>query len=215
MFAARFAPCGAARVTGVSGGPSGARGNRPGGGRAGMQIVAMGRREKSKKARREQPEQQQQPATGGAAVEAAAAAPQPERLPQQQVEDQREQWLRDQRGPERLSKKDWAEIDDENVRAKDNLRAGPGPGPAGTGLLDRAFSADSMLMFGVDGCLPETVNGRVAMLGFFSAALVEVATGRSFTTQLVGVCSRGGGRLSADGHYFHRRRLALLLFSCQ
>jgi hypothetical protein len=72
-----------------------------------------------------------------------------------------------------------------------------------------------MLMFGVDGCLPETVNGRVAMLGFFSAALVEVATGRSFTTQLVGVCSRGGGRLSADGHYFHRRRLALLLFSCQ
>ena len=34
-----------------------------------------------------------------------------------------------------------------------------------------AFSSDAMLMFGVDGCVPEVVNGRVAMFGFFTVGL--------------------------------------------
>mmetsp|Transcript_19347 Transcript_19347/g.48340 ORF Transcript_19347/g.48340 Transcript_19347/m.48340 type:complete len:238 (+) Transcript_19347:428-1141(+) len=89
------------------------------------------------------------------------------------------------RGPERLSAKDWDEIELENQRAKGMLGGPASAGPAGTGLLDKALSSDAMLTFGIDGCVPEAVNGRVAMLGFTSALLVEVATGRSFTTQLV------------------------------
>ena len=64
------------------------------------------------------------------------------------------------------------------------MGAAPAPGPAGTGFLDKALSADAMLMFGVDGCVPETVNGRVAMFGFVTAFFNELITGKSFTTQL-------------------------------
>ena len=65
------------------------------------------------------------------------------------------------------------------------------PAPAGDGLLERAFSADAQLLFAVDGCVPEVVNGRVAMFGFFTAALTEIFTGKSFTTQLAYNLSHG------------------------
>ena len=41
-----------------------------------------------------------------------------------------------------------------------------------------------MLLFAVDGAVPEVVNGRVAMLGFFTALIKELATGETFTSQL-------------------------------
>jgi hypothetical protein len=98
----------------------------------------------------------------------------------------------DQRGPERLSKKDWAEIDAENARAREQLgSAQNSAGPAGTSFLDKALSADAMLLFSVDGCVPEVVNGRVAMFGFFTALLKELITGESFTTQLAYNLSHG------------------------
>ena len=57
--------------------------------------------------------------------------------------------------------------------------------------MERAFSADAQLLFAVDGCVPEVVNGRVAMFGFFTAALTEIFTGKSFTTQLAYNLSHG------------------------
>ena len=174
MFAARSALlCGAARVTIGADVRTASRVTR-----SGLHVVAMGRRSKSKKARKNRSESGAQ-----TVVSTAPAAPAAPVQPQQQPAAGA-QSAGDQRGPERLSREDWAEIEAANQRAREAMGDAPAPGPAGTGILDMAFSADSMLMFGVDGCVPEVVNGRVAMLGFVSAFVTELATGRSFTTQL-------------------------------
>ena len=187
MFAARSASlCSAARVTATKtsmtspgGGSTTSRGTR-----GALHVVAMGKRSRVKKARKEQPSGDGGVGggDGDAGVQTAAAPAQQQQ--QQQQQQQAQQRAAEQRGPERLSQKDWAEIEAENTRARDAMGAAPAPGPAGTGLIDKAFSSDAMLMFGVDGCVPETVNGRVAMLGFVSAFFTELATGKSFTTQL-------------------------------
>lgn len=185
MFAARSASlCGAARandVVAIKKTSPASRGCRT---RGVVHVVAMGRRSKSKKSRKEGV-----PATMG--EETANAAP------TQQQQQQRATQAVEQRGPERLSARDWAEIESENARARDAMGAAPRPGPAGTGLIDKAFSSDAMLMFGVDGCVPEVVNGRVAMFGFVSALITELATGKSFTTQLAGDLI--GGPARGDG----------------
>ena len=155
--------------------------------RGALHVVAMGKRSRAKKARKEQPSDDGGVGggDGDARVQTAAAPAQ-----------QQQQGAAEQRGPERLSKQDWAEIEAENTRAREAMGAAPAPGPAGTGLIDKAFSSDAMLMFGVDGCVPETVNGRVAMLGFVSAFFTELATGKSFTTQLAYNITHGkDGRL--------------------
>ena len=136
--------------------------------RHGLRVVAMGRRSKSKKARRDAPD----------TAEASVAAPTPGAPAAPGARPA------DQRGPERLSASDWAEIEAENARARERLGSAPAPGPAGTSLLDKALSADAMLLFAVDGAVPEVVNGRVAMFGFFTALIKELATGESFTSQL-------------------------------
>ena len=64
------------------------------------------------------------------------------------------------------------------------MEPAPAPGPAGTGILDKALGSDAMLLFAVDGAVPEVVNGRVAMFGFVTALVNELVTGKSFTTQL-------------------------------
>ena len=147
--------------------------------RHGLRVLAMGRRSKSKKAR----QNKDAPAADApvAALTSAPAAPAaPASVPAAQEGRPGDQ----QKGPERLSAKDWAEIDAENARARETLAGAPSPGPAGTSMLDKALSADAMLLFAVDGCVPEVVNGRVAMFGFFTALVKELATGESFTTQL-------------------------------
>lgn len=141
-------------------------------GRRAPRVVAMGRRSKKRKDRQRPNDDGSSgaPASAPATTSSAASPPAPPpTLP---------------RGPERLSAKDWAEIDAENERSRASLDPGPGPGPAGTGLLDKALGADAMLLFAVDGAVPEVVNGRVAMFGFVTALIVELTTGRSFTTQL-------------------------------
>jgi hypothetical protein len=141
--------------------------------RHGLRVVAMGRRSKSKKARRDAPDTAEAPVAAPTSASPAPAAPAaPAARPAEQ------------RGPERLSANDWAEIEAENARAREGLGSAPAPSPAGTSLLDKALSADAMLLFAVDGAVPEVVNGRVAMFGFFTALIKELATGESFTSQL-------------------------------
>ena len=141
--------------------------------RRGLRVVAMGRRSKSKKARRDAPDTAEAPVAARTSGSPPAAAPSaPGARPA------------DQRGPERLSANDWAEIEAENARAREQLGSAPAPGPAGTSVLDKALSADAMLLFAVDGAVPEVVNGRVAMFGFFTALIKELATGETFTSQL-------------------------------
>ena len=62
----------------------------------------------------------------------------------------------------------------ERARARHLAAREVAPGPAGTGILDKALGADAMLLFGVDGAVPEVVNGRVAMFGFVTALVNEL-----------------------------------------
>ena len=151
----------------------------PASGRRVARVVAMGRRAKSKKSRQKKGEGASAPApVDGATAAAPAAAPvaAPAAAPAPSPETPR--------GPERLTAKDWAEIEEANERARATLEPAPAPGPAGTGILDKALGSDAMLLFAVDGAVPEVVNGRVAMFGFVTALVNELVTGKSFTTQL-------------------------------
>jgi len=158
--------------------------------RGGVVHVVASRRSRSKKASKTRELMELLPGGDADAVGGTETvrAPAPAQGPQTEIERKRAAAAAAVKaaspGPERLSDREWAEIDASNQQARDAQGAAAQPGPAGTGFLDKALGSDAMLLFGVDGCVPETVNGRVAMFGFSSAIVTEMATGRSFTTQL-------------------------------
>jgi len=155
--------------------------------RHGLRVIAMGRRSKIKKAR-QAPDTEDAPVsvpTSAAPAAPAQPAAQPA-TPTTAKEARRVFGSQGQEsGPTRLSAKEWSEIEEENKRARE-MQGGPASsaGPAGTSVLDKALSADAMLLFAVDGAVPEVVNGRVAMFGFFTALVKELITGETFTSQL-------------------------------
>ena len=150
--------------------------------RAPASIVAMAKRKKRKeKSRRKENEGGSAPAPAAPAPAAPAQSPAAASAPAPAAPA----------GRARDNEIDWAEIERNNEQARAAMGAPSTPAPAGDGLLERAFSADAQLLFAVDGCVPEVVNGRVAMFGFFTAALTEIFTGKSFTTQLAYNLSHG------------------------
>lgn len=68
--------------------------------------------------------------------------------------------------------------------------------------LQRATSADALLVFGCDGVLPELVNARCAMVGVLSGIVVEVVTGKGFAEQLAWNVTHGVSELIAGAVIF-------------
>ena len=147
-------------------------------GRSPTRVVAMAgrkkRKDKSRKAKQDKEGGSSPAAPASAPVETPAAGQAPVAAPAPPPARRA-----------RDNEVDWGEIERNNESARSAAGGSQSaPAPAGDGLLEKAFSADAQLLFAVDGCVPEVVNGRVAMFGFFTAMLNELITGKSFTTQL-------------------------------